>query len=126
MLHGQRHAGAQILMNQKVSRYRQSLSQWAHSVQAARNPHDAFRLASNKPSPSSLIRSMHSLYSSDAMRAQNTVERNLSDRLDKIGGDDPIILNLMRMSQGHWPRLYRKIENMRRQAREEAEGKPDA
>jgi hypothetical protein len=120
MLHGQGHAGVHMMINQKVALYKQSLTQWVRSVEIARSDHDAFRIAANKPHPSSLIRSLSSLYSSNAMQAKNSVERNLMRRVEKMGGNDPTILNLMRMSQGHWPRVYRKIEELRREAAEES------
>lgn len=103
-----------MMINQQVSTYKASLSSWSNQVRGARNTMDAFRIASQKPAPGALIRSLKSMTNGDRIRAENTVERILQDRASELQPDDPNLLNIMRLTQGHWPQVWRNLDQKRR------------
>jgi hypothetical protein len=110
----------QFMINRELQSYRTSLQSWARGVRTARTPVDAFRMASHRPHPGSLIRSMSGMFNSDRIRAEREVEEVLQSHVDALAGNDPHLLTIMRLAQGHWPLLYRKLDEKRRAGRADA------
>jgi hypothetical protein len=104
-----------FLIDQQVRRYRSDLQSWVRSVQAARTIRDAFRTAALRPNPSGLISGLSSLWGSEKQRASSEVEQLLSRRCEDTDLSKVDIIDLMRMCQGHWPRIYRDMEVKLRQ-----------
>jgi hypothetical protein len=110
------NAAVTILVDQQARKFKSELTRWTYQIKSTRSTIDAFRTAAHTPNPGNLIRSLNYLYSSDLARAKRDVEKNLSDRVDQIKGDDPQITTLLRLAQGHWPQIYRKIHALHSEA----------
>jgi len=108
------HAQTTMMIDREVRRYTQDLARWSQQVRAAHSDVEAFRLASHRPVPAALIRSLGTLWSRERHRAEADIERSLSGRIEKLGAGDPGLPMLMRLAQGHWPRLYQRLETLRR------------
>jgi len=107
------HNAAQQLAISQAHRYASDLSAWSQRVTQARRPLDAFRLAANKPVPGHLARPLSSIWRSDLSRAEMRIERHLGALIADLSCEDPDWITLMRLAQGHWPRIH--LEMTRRQ-----------
>lgn len=103
-------SGTNFLIDQQVRRYRADLQSWVQSVRAARTPRDAFSFASRRPNASGMISSLGSLWNSDKTRASSDVERILEGHVEKSTFTKAEVVDLLRLAQGHWPRIYRSLE----------------
>lgn len=108
------HNNANLLIQQQLSTYRSDLLSWTNRIKAARQLEIALQLAANKPAPGNLIRSLSSLTSSDRMRAMQEVERHLIAAITTVDGRDAKLPLYMRLTQGHWPLLWRDLDAKRR------------
>jgi hypothetical protein len=110
---------ANMLVRRQLGSYQTDLDQWTRRVTTTRDDRDAFRLASQAPAPGSLIRSLGSLTGPHKRRAEGTVERHLEERLDRLerdGAEVGLLRGLQRSTQGHFPRLARRLDGMARKA----------
>lgn len=107
------HHTANFLIQQAISRYERAMVSWTSQVLSARRAEDAFRLAANAPMPDALIRSMRSLTARVTGRERGRVERHLEALADAIT-DPAERARVMRLAQGHWPRLWHRIDVRRR------------
>lgn len=108
------HLQTNFIIDREIQRYGIELRSWSQKIRNAQRNVDAFRMASHRPSPGALIRSMGSLWSRERSRADAEVERALSARIDALKAQDKDIDMLMRLTQGHWPRLYRRLADLKR------------
>lgn len=106
----------QMLVNQQLDRYKSDLDRWRGQVERARTRLDAFRMASQKPVPGQLIRALKALHNADRMRAEQAVEQVLSRHAEQAHLGDPDFPMLLRLSQGHWPQVWRRLDATRRQS----------
>jgi hypothetical protein len=107
-------AGMTYLLQRDLSSYKSSLSQWEYSVLKARTPTEAFRQASLQPNPKQMLRGMPGMYQSDKHRSKSTVERHLETVVSKLDPSDKNMESYMRATQGHFPNIYRLLENKKR------------
>ncbi|WP_375263964.1 hypothetical protein [Palleronia sp.] len=108
-----------MLIQRHLGTYQSALTQWGRQVTVARDDRDAFRIASQKPAPHSLLRSLGSLTNSDRLKAERIVERQLEERLDRLerdGAEVGLLRDLQRTTQGAWPRQARRLETLARAA----------
>lgn len=114
------HPNAQtsFMLNQKSAQYASSLNSWARQVTGTHSTMDALRIASHRPNPDSLIRAIRSLWSNEKLRADTQVERNLLERVAKVSPQDPQLLTMMRLAQGHWPTVWRQLDALRKKRAE--------
>ena len=103
-----------MMIQQEARRYVADLQRWTTQVTQARNVQDAMRIASQRPNPGRLIRSMVGITSGDRSRAENTVERHLMSLVAKMTPDQPGLITLMRSVQGHFPRVWKELDALRR------------
>lgn len=109
------NAQANWMLNRQANAFKADLNLWEQRVRLARTPIDAARAASQRPSPGTFIRPLRGLYSSDANRANTVVEEALRSKLKDLQPEDPEFATIMRLTQGHWPKLYEELRQ-RRQA----------
>lgn len=107
--------GVHMMIERELRKFDADLAAWCSSVTQARTNLDAARLASHKPVPGQLARTLSSVTNAGSNKAQRTVEKNLLQRVSEMSIDDPHLISMMRMTQGHWPEVYRKLEEMRRE-----------
>jgi hypothetical protein len=106
---------AMFLIEEAARAYRSDLQSWVGQVQRARDITDALRLAAHKPMPRSVLRPLGAMTSSSRCAAERAVETDLTRRLDAGPPDRGQLPLLMRLSAGHWPAVYRRLEaEMRR------------
>ena len=108
------NTASNILVEQQIRRFQNDLMSWTNQVRGARHFRDALRIAANKPTPGSLVRSLSGMVSVHRKRAEQDIERVLLERVKDIDGSDKDLLNYMRMSQGHWPEVWRILDQKRR------------
>lgn len=106
------NSATQMMLNSQVRRHQAELSRWVGQVRTARTPLEAARTAAHPPTRPSLLSSARVLVSSDENRARQQVERLLEDRLAQVDGDDKQMVPLLRLLQGHWPRLYNDLRKL--------------
>jgi hypothetical protein len=56
------------------------------------------------------------MVSSEKSQAKRNVENILIDKLSSLPEDDTSLVSYMRMAQGRWPTLYRRLEERHRSA----------
>ncbi len=103
----------QVLVAQQVGRHRSDLAGWAHRVEGQSDALEAFRLATQRPAPPSLVASLKALHAGARSQADQAVERALDRHVADLGSGDPRLPSLLRLAQGHWPRVYRSLETIR-------------
>jgi ABC-type cobalamin transport system ATPase subunit len=102
-----------MMIQHEISSYKSSLGNWARQVLAQRRPIEAFRHAAHRPSPASWVSSMKHLANSDKVRAERQIEEHLEKLVADLDIQDPQYPSIMRLSQGHWPRIYRILNDRR-------------
>ena len=110
------HNATQMMIQREISGYKNSLGSWARQVLAQRRPIEAFQCAAHRPSPASWVSSMKHFDNADKVRAERQIEEHLEKLVADLDPRDPQYLSIMRLSQGHWPRIYRTLEDQRRRA----------
>lgn len=105
-----------MMIQREISRYQSDLGSWARQVAAQRGPLEAFQRASHAPQPGQMARSMKHLASADRVRAERQIESHLGKLIEDLDPRDPNYLSIMRLAQGHWPNLYRTLDDRRRRS----------
>jgi len=105
-----------MMIQREISSYKSNLGNWARQVLAQRRPIEAFQRAAHRPSPASWVSSMKHLANADKVRAERQIEEHLEKLVAELDPQDPQYPSIMRLSQGHWPRIYRALEDQRRRA----------
>ena len=109
-----------FLVQQAIRRHRADLSSWAlHVTRQPRLP-DALRDASRKPPLPAMARGLSQMARPDAARAEAQIERHLLALAAGIRSDDPGLPTMMRLAQGHWPRVWQALDRTRRAGLKEA------
>lgn len=103
---------AQFMMQREAQNYQSRLSQWETQVRATQDLTRALQLASQKPTLSGMGTPLKGTMSGQMQRAQAAVERHLEDKLNHVSRDDPQFALYMRLTQGHWPRLWQKLNRL--------------
>jgi hypothetical protein len=114
-----------IIVADSVKRYQRDLSAWENKIRRIHQPLDALRVAGFAPSPGALIRSLRSVTNADTARTRANVERILTQKLEDVGGNDPQLLLMTRMAQGHWPRLHITLSDRLAKAHDLDTAEPD-
>lgn len=104
------HHGADLLINRQMQTYKSALRNWALQVARQQSPVEAFRIAAGRPAAGSLISSIRHLAQSEISGAERDVEAALQGHIVLLNIDHPQFDIIMRLTQGHWPRLYRELQ----------------
>lgn len=108
-----------MMIQTEARRYASDLQRWTTQVTMARCAQDAMRIASQRPQPGRLLRGMGGITSGDRSRAENTVERHLMSLVAKMTPDQPGLITLMRSMQGHFPKVWKELDALRRKGHSE-------
>lgn len=104
-MHNQMHH----IFSRQAQAHGRAMTVWANQVRASRSPLDAARRAAHAPVVSGPLRAYRSLYSGEESRARNQVEGILAERISEMTPGEADWISVMRMMQGHWPRLHREM-----------------
>lgn len=107
---------ATMMIQREISRYQSDLGAWARQVLAQPRIIEAFQRAAHAPRPGSMARSMAHLANADRVRAERQIEGHLEKLIEGLDPRDPSYLSIMRLAQGHWPKLYRILDDRRRRS----------
>lgn len=102
-----------FMIDRQAHTYRSDMHSWAMRVQNTRNFMEALRLAQHPPMPGQMVRGLPYATNSTKTRARQDVEQSLILKLNKIDPDTVRFPDLLRMAQGHWPRLWGEIDRLR-------------
>lgn len=105
-----------FFLRQQAQSYVSRLRSWSVQIRGAGTALEACRAASHAPHPPSIIASLKYLYSREQGAAVRDVERILDKWIDEIDPKSPQIPDILRFLQGHWPRLYQRLDAKRRAA----------
>ena len=97
------------LARQSLARYQEALVAWAAKVERMPQPIDALRIAAFPPAPDAVISSRPALTRLSTERARIGIARVLMAKVDDLDPDDPDVPQILRLSDGRWPDLHRRL-----------------
>lgn len=106
---------AQFMMQREAQNYQSRLQQWETQVKMTQDLTRALQLAAQKPNLSGIGSALKGTMSGTSHRHEAAVERHLDNKLNKVTKDNPNLELYMRLTQGHWPRLWQKLNRLRQE-----------